>query len=386
MLSGSPPFWADHTQPKAVYEAALKANIVRGRFKFYDQLFKGTSEEVKDLITKMLATDPAKRITIDEVMLHPWIAKHTEASVAPLAEASKGIQRINAKRKFKAAAFACLIGAHSNRVKELSSLVRATGKAFTTEEVKTLRDRLMAKATAGRVDKTQFAAVLAECGSGFTGARSDAIFGLFDEDGDGVVDSREFVVGLAMLRERGEAAIRVCFELLDADKSGSLDKDELGVLIRAAHEAADSHDVSHHLAAGVRISETASGKEAGGADTAMDDGSGHTIPLETTTPTATTGPGARKGDEGVPALTANDRLDVQRLSTYEHLAVSFETMDVDNDGRISFDEFKDGIRREPLLLDLFLNNGLEGLSTPTGASAGSATMADGDAAAGGGGN
>lgn len=387
MLSGSPPFWADHTQPKAVYEAALKANIQRGKFKFYEQLFKGVSEEVKDLISKMLATDPAKRITMDEVLAHPWIAKHTEASDAPLAEASKGIQRINARRKFKAAAFACLIGAHSNRVKELASLVRATGKAFTQEEVKAIRDRLMAQGAGGRVEKTQFAAVMAECGSEFTGARSEAIFALFDEDGDGVVDSREFVVGLAMLRERGEAAIKVCFELLDADDSGSLDKDELGVLIRAAHEAAGEHDASHHLMAGVRVHADAPGEAAGGAASAASGGRPGALSLEPSTPSATTGAAAMKGSDEAPGLSEADKLDVARLSTYEHLAISFETMDVDHDGRISFEEFKDGIKREPLLLDLFLNKKLDGLATPkASAGKGSAPMTDEPASSGAGGS
>jgi serine/threonine protein kinase len=37
-------------------------------------VWAGVSEEGKDLISKLLVKDPAKRITIKEVLDHRWIA------------------------------------------------------------------------------------------------------------------------------------------------------------------------------------------------------------------------------------------------------------------------------------------------------------------------
>jgi serine/threonine protein kinase len=46
----------------------LFQKIERGKFEFPDWI-KG---DAKDLIQKMLRTDPNKRITIAEIMKHPW--------------------------------------------------------------------------------------------------------------------------------------------------------------------------------------------------------------------------------------------------------------------------------------------------------------------------
>ena len=52
-----------------------------------EQDLKLTSEHVKitasckDLIRRMLCKDPAKRITISEIMTHPWIAKYKEKKI-----------------------------------------------------------------------------------------------------------------------------------------------------------------------------------------------------------------------------------------------------------------------------------------------------------------
>jgi serine/threonine protein kinase len=35
------------------------------------------SKDSKELISRMLCVDPSKRITIDEVKLHPWLQFHT---------------------------------------------------------------------------------------------------------------------------------------------------------------------------------------------------------------------------------------------------------------------------------------------------------------------
>jgi serine/threonine protein kinase len=57
--------------------------IVAGRFIFPHKDWSGISEGVKDLIRKMLVTDPEKRYTAEDVLRHPWV--HVKPA-DPLAE------------------------------------------------------------------------------------------------------------------------------------------------------------------------------------------------------------------------------------------------------------------------------------------------------------
>lgn len=63
VLSGSLPFNAE----------SLSQQIMGAEISFQSPVWKGISAEAKDLITKLVVVDPAKRLTIDEALQHPWI-------------------------------------------------------------------------------------------------------------------------------------------------------------------------------------------------------------------------------------------------------------------------------------------------------------------------
>ena len=51
--------------------------IIKGRFsKFWENFNIDISDEFKDLINKLLSLNPAKRLTTDEIIKHPWIIKN----------------------------------------------------------------------------------------------------------------------------------------------------------------------------------------------------------------------------------------------------------------------------------------------------------------------
>ena len=60
LLGGYPPFWNER-QP------LLLSAIIRGTFSFSDKVWKTVSREAKDLISKLLVVDPAKRLTPEQV-------------------------------------------------------------------------------------------------------------------------------------------------------------------------------------------------------------------------------------------------------------------------------------------------------------------------------
>ncbi|CAF0978386.1 unnamed protein product [Adineta ricciae] len=67
-LVGYPPF-SDSISGKP-----LNDQIIEGLYTFPDEFWSDVSDSAKDLIRKMMCTDPAKRLTMDGVLQHPWLA------------------------------------------------------------------------------------------------------------------------------------------------------------------------------------------------------------------------------------------------------------------------------------------------------------------------
>ena len=60
----------------------LEENIFEGKFDFNDREFDGVTETCKDLIVRMLVVEPPLRITVDDILKHPWITH--ESPTEPL--------------------------------------------------------------------------------------------------------------------------------------------------------------------------------------------------------------------------------------------------------------------------------------------------------------
>jgi len=69
LIGGYHPFDPDGDATNAELDAA----VAKGNFDFNDPNWNGASDEVKDVICKMICVDAATRITVDEVLSHPWI-------------------------------------------------------------------------------------------------------------------------------------------------------------------------------------------------------------------------------------------------------------------------------------------------------------------------
>jgi mitogen-activated protein kinase-activated protein kinase 2 len=52
----------------------MKTRIRSGQYDFPNSEWKEVSGDAKDLIKGMLTTDPAQRLTIDQVFLNRWVA------------------------------------------------------------------------------------------------------------------------------------------------------------------------------------------------------------------------------------------------------------------------------------------------------------------------
>lgn len=61
---------------------------------------------VQDLVRRMLTVDFRQRITIEEVMNHPWMTQSGVTSDVDLTDAVNSLSEFNARRKLRASAWA----------------------------------------------------------------------------------------------------------------------------------------------------------------------------------------------------------------------------------------------------------------------------------------
>eukprot|EP01084_Bolivina_argentea_P115404 205231_1 len=70
MLCGCPPFSA-RKGIKTLYR-----NILKGNYSFASPIWRHISDEAKDLVKRLLSVDVAQRLSVNEVLSHPWILKY----------------------------------------------------------------------------------------------------------------------------------------------------------------------------------------------------------------------------------------------------------------------------------------------------------------------
>ncbi|XP_017847027.1 peripheral plasma membrane protein CASK isoform X6 [Drosophila busckii] len=95
LLSGRLPFLGSGVR--------LQQSIARGRLSFEAPEWKSISANAKDLVMKMLAANPHHRLSILEVLEHPWIRDRDKLQRTHLADTVEELKRYNARRKLKGA-------------------------------------------------------------------------------------------------------------------------------------------------------------------------------------------------------------------------------------------------------------------------------------------
>jgi calcium/calmodulin-dependent protein kinase I len=103
LLAGYPPFHDDGDQRK------LFDRIRRAEYSFDEEYWGSITKQAKDLIKGLLTIDPAKRLTADQALTHPWVGLTADdLSRINLDANLRELKKFNANRKFKAAAKAVI--------------------------------------------------------------------------------------------------------------------------------------------------------------------------------------------------------------------------------------------------------------------------------------
>lgn len=238
LLSGCPPFHAATNQEK-------QQRILQGEFSFQEHTWKTITSSAKDLISSLLSVQPYKRPTASDLLMHPWVIGDCAKQDRIDAEVVSKLQRFNARRKLRAAAIASVLSSKvALRTKRLRSLLGTHD--LSSEELDNLRQHF------ARICADGENATLAEFEQVLKAMKMDSliplaprVFDLFDNNRDGTVDMREILCGLSSLRNsRGDDALRLCFQMYDADRSGCISKEELASMLRALPEECLPGDIA----------------------------------------------------------------------------------------------------------------------------------------------
>ncbi|XP_051542181.1 calcium/calmodulin-dependent protein kinase type II subunit beta isoform X2 [Myxocyprinus asiaticus] len=133
LLVGYPPFW-DEDQHK------LYQQIKAGAYDFPSPEWDTVTPEAKNLINQMLTINPAKRITAQEALKHPWVCQRsTVASMMHRQETVECLKKFNARRKLKGAILTTMlvsrnfsVGRQTTAPSTVSAAVAAAAAAGTT--------------------------------------------------------------------------------------------------------------------------------------------------------------------------------------------------------------------------------------------------------------
>ncbi|XP_050205640.1 calcium-dependent protein kinase 29 [Mercurialis annua] len=207
LLSGVPPYWAENE--KGIFEAILK-----GKLDLQTAPWPKISPSAKDLVKKMLARDPKKRITAAQALEHPWLkVDGGEVSDKPIDSAV-----LTRLKQFRA----------MNKLKKLA--LKVIAESLSEEEIKGLRQMFnnMDTDKSGTITYEELKEGLRRLGSKLTEAEIKLLMDAADVDKSGTIDYVEFITA-TMHRHKldKEEHLFKAFQYFDKDDSGFITRDEL---------------------------------------------------------------------------------------------------------------------------------------------------------------
>ncbi|KAG5120782.1 hypothetical protein JHK84_039122 [Glycine max] len=206
LLCGVPPFWAE--SENGIFNA-----ILRGHIDFTSDPWPSISPAAKDLVRKMLHSDPRQRLTSYEVLNHPWIKEDGEAPDTPLDNAV-----LNRLKQFRA----------MNQFKKVA--LRVIAGCLSEEEIMGLKQMFKGMDTdnSGTITIEELKQGLAKQGTKLTEQEVKQLMEAADADGNGTIDYDEFITAtMHMNRMNKEDHLYTAFQYFDKDNSGYITIEEL---------------------------------------------------------------------------------------------------------------------------------------------------------------
>ena len=212
LIVGSPPFYGEND--KKVF-----SNIKTGIFDKNDKRWINASNEVKDLICKLLVYEPKKRLTANEALQHLWFQK-TNSNILfyniPKYEIMQCIENIlsyNIKSKFEEIVLAYIVH-NLPKKKEKKTAIKLFKLVNTNGD--------------GKLQKNELKNTLLNFVSEEYLINFDNIFNLLDGDNHGYIEYDEFLrAALDKKTILTEDNIKYAFNFFDKENNGFITKEEI---------------------------------------------------------------------------------------------------------------------------------------------------------------
>ncbi|GMI89081.1 calcium-dependent protein kinase 17 [Hibiscus trionum] len=221
LLSGTPPFYAE--SENGIFNA-----ILRGHMDFNCDPWPKISSQAKDVVKRMLNSDPKKRLTASQVLSHPWIKEDGEAPDTLLDNAV-----LNRLKQFKA----------MNQFKKVA--LRVIAGCLSEEEIMGLKEMFKGMDTdnSGTITLEELKQGLAKQGTKLSEYEVQQLMEAADADGNGTIDYDEFITAtMHMNRMDREDHLYHAFQHFDKDNSGYITTEELDQALRE-YEMHDDRDI-----------------------------------------------------------------------------------------------------------------------------------------------
>ncbi|KAJ6841727.1 calcium-dependent protein kinase 1 [Iris pallida] len=206
LLTGVPPFWADNEQ--GIFQAILRGNI-----DYTSDPWPSISSGAKDLLKKMLQTDPKARLSAVEILKHPWVKEDGDASDEPI-----DIAVITRMKLFQA----------MNKLKRIA--LKVIAETLSEEEIMGLKEmfKSMDVDNSGTVTFEELKDGLNKWGTKLPDSEVMRLMESADVDGNGIIDYMEFITATMHLnRMEREDRLYKAFLYFDKDRSGYITMEEL---------------------------------------------------------------------------------------------------------------------------------------------------------------
>ncbi|XP_043715138.1 calcium-dependent protein kinase 1-like isoform X2 [Telopea speciosissima] len=206
LLSGVPPFWAETEQ-------GIFDQILHGHIDFSSDPWPRISGSAKDLIKKMLVRDPKKRLTVHQVISHPWVLVDGEAPDKPLDSAV-----LTQLKHFSA----------MNKLKKMA--LRVIADSLSEEEIAGLKEmfRMIDADNSGQITFEELKVGLRRVGANLKESEIYDLMQAADVDNSGTIDYGEFIAATLHINKiEREDHLFTAFSYFDKDGSGYITQDEL---------------------------------------------------------------------------------------------------------------------------------------------------------------
>ncbi|CAL0304194.1 unnamed protein product [Lupinus luteus] len=206
LLCGVPPFWAET-------EEGIAQAIIRGNLDFTRDPWPKVSEEAKDILKRMLDSNPYTRITLQEVLEHSWIQNKDHARNVSLGDQVKmRIKTFSLMNRFK------------------KKVLRVVADNLPDEQVQYIRKMfdMMDKDKNGHLTFEELKDGLAMLGHTLPDPDVQMLMEAADIDGNGTLNCEEFITMSVHLRKiESDEHLSEAFSYFDKNQSGYIEFKEL---------------------------------------------------------------------------------------------------------------------------------------------------------------